>query len=152
MRLGAALAVMAASARKDVDKLALWDPVVIGSRYLAALRSLQTEWLEERPFMAHNESEEIIGFPLRSTLRSEIMALDLRSLSKWPGKQTLVFASAGVDSAPLREHLERLRVQATFEDIQASCDWDRPSQVHKALVAPELTQRVVASFEGKVTA
>jgi pimeloyl-ACP methyl ester carboxylesterase len=152
VRLGATLAAMSALKRKDVERLVLWDPVISGRMYLTELRALQAEWLNARPYMSHEESSEIIGFPLSETLEGEIAAIDLLDVSRWPGKQTAILASEGIDVAPLCQHLERIRASFAVEQVPSSCDWRRPSVVHKLLIAPDMTQKVLSAFDSRVIA
>ncbi|MFB2351088.1 hypothetical protein, partial [Priestia megaterium] len=48
MRLGASLAAEVAAQRMDVDRLALWDPIVSGRDYLRELEADHAEWVGER--------------------------------------------------------------------------------------------------------
>jgi len=147
VRLGGALAVLAAARRRDVDRIVLWDPVIRGDTHLQELSALQAEWLAGRTYMAVEDSSEIIGFPFSNQLRTEIADVDLCGVPKWPGRQTVVVTSLGVECTGLREQLERARVPSTFQQVSSSCDWTRPAAVHKALLAPEMVQQVVGAFE-----
>lgn len=85
LRLGATLALLAATDRNDVDALALWAPVVDGAGHLEELQRLHQAFLrfayvDAPPHLAGEEPDEILGFPLTPTLQSELEELDLRSI------------------------------------------------------------------------
>jgi uncharacterized protein len=80
-RLGAALAAHAVNAGLKVKSLALWDPVVSGSTYLAELTK-QEEW--ERAWSLSPGSRSamhLLGYPFSEVERRETASIDLTQLS-----------------------------------------------------------------------
>jgi uncharacterized protein len=146
LRLGATLAAQVAEDRTDIDTLLLWDPVTSGRRYLRDLRRLQRRWLHDRPgsrlFAFSPRVTEVIGFPVTSTMRAELVQLDLRAL-RTTVRRIVVAGSddqqAGRDwivepGMPLPGEIDR-------PDHPAG-DWHRPELVHTALLAPRVVERV----------
>lgn len=78
MRLGAAVAARAA-ADVDVVDLVLWDPVVRGTDYLAALDAEHAAGLRDRiyPVDGRTAPDEVLGFVLPEPVREEIATVDL---------------------------------------------------------------------------
>src|SRR4051812_24879615 len=67
LRFGATLAAHAASRRRDVERLVLWDPVSDGRAYLGEVRDLHDRWLHDRMGTAVAPDpfhREVLGFPM----------------------------------------------------------------------------------------
>ena len=105
LRLGATLAVeVAASDPQRIDRVVLWDPVIEGEEYVAALfeaaatMPIGIEHPHNLPRTPNGEYE-ICGFPLTDSQRSEIAGVDIMPhLSKLPRRWfTLV-------TKPLKSH------------------------------------------------
>src|SRR5437660_8787394 len=83
LRVGAALAALTAARRRDVERVVLWDPVVDGAAYVAALKVLQAGWLEDR--LGRNAvvsagDDELMGFPLTESGLRELTVLNMDPL------------------------------------------------------------------------
>lgn len=97
-RLGATLAALAAGRRRDVDGLALWDPIVKGDDYVRELTMLQKDWLrdglpEPRRSDPDDPITEARGFPLTDRLRSGLEKLDLQSPAEWFARRMFIVDS-----------------------------------------------------------
>ena len=78
-RLGAAMAVRAATPSLALDDLVLWEPVIDGPAYLRELETFQREWLRghddgSEPVDADG-AFEVFGFPVTAALRAEMDTL-----------------------------------------------------------------------------
>ncbi len=95
LRLGAALAALAAARRDDVAALVLWDPVVRGAEYVGELRSRHDAWMRDH-VQGHRSrgGGEALGFPLPAELVAQLGALDLDALPTAPAGRTLLVSSA----------------------------------------------------------
>ena len=95
LRLGAALAALAACERDDVDSIVLWAPLLQGRSYLRELRALQAEllryaYIRPEPGTERHAADEILGFVLPDPLREEIEAIDLLASSACPAREVLI--------------------------------------------------------------
>jgi pimeloyl-ACP methyl ester carboxylesterase len=90
LRLGAAVAALAAAQRSDVDRLVLWDPIISGREYLGELRAGHRRWLAHAYATSRcTSTEEAFGFPLHERLRGGIVDIDI-SLAAHPARRLLV--------------------------------------------------------------
>lgn len=121
LRLGATLAARVAARRDDIDRLALWDPVVTGEEYLNDL----DRTVAEVAFQNGNTPEgigpagerSVLGFPLSEKLARDIATLNLAdSLPTLPAR-TLILASQ-----PLPSHTQ-MRSQHAIEDYPSPSVW-----------------------------
>ena len=84
LRFGATLAALAASARDDIERLVLWEPVVEGASYLEDGRAQHLAWGEQyvawrrlkRDDVA-DAGDEILGYRVTDAMRRSIAAVDL---------------------------------------------------------------------------
>lgn len=84
IRLGAALAMEVAARRPDIDKLALWDPVVSGPAYLEELDIEHTAWIRERTRYRPLPPTDVpnrLCTPLPPKVEQQIGAIDIEKLS-----------------------------------------------------------------------
>lgn len=99
LRLGAVLAAeVAASDRELVDRLVLWDPVISGSDYVAALYHSAANMpigkakAPERP-AEKGGGHEICGFPLTDSQREQIERVDLIPLANRLPRRTVTMVT-----------------------------------------------------------
>lgn len=89
-------ALLAATSGVRFESLALWEPVVLGARYMDELIAVQRRYLEQNPRPAwtlETRPEELLGFPLPRSLEAAIRALDLLSLELPKAARTAIFVS-----------------------------------------------------------
>jgi pimeloyl-ACP methyl ester carboxylesterase len=148
LRLGAALAALAAAQRRDVESMVLWDPVVEGGRYFADLCLLEKEMLRFRPKRRRTERAtdglEILGFPWPHFLISEVESINLRTIAGGFAKNMLVMQS---DLARVGDCLaDQLGLCATHlerRSLEAPEIW-RPTVDGSLLVPAQVLQAVVS--------
>ena len=121
LRLGATLAARVASRRDDVDRLCLWDPVVLGDEYLVDLERTAADvafhGAQTPDSLSTNDERTILGFTLRDELAKDIARLELApSLSAAPVR-TLILATQ-----PLGSHTA-LRRHHVVEDFPSPPVW-----------------------------
>ena len=146
LRLGAALATLAAADRDDVEKLVLWDPVVRGSSYLAEL--LAAAKLPAGAQGAPQGTIGVLGFPLTQALRDELAQLDLTRIEE-PGARALeiVVSSERPEWSELHAEWARRGLPARHECIASGGNWNEVDNFGSALLPQELIQGIVARFE-----
>lgn len=151
LRLGAALAVLAAERRgARFSRLVLWEPVVVGARYLEELSVLQEAWSASHPAPpgeARSEGEDegdILGFPLPFPLRQAIGALDLSRVAKAPARKVLIVSSEhAFDCSPLHERLVSLGAEVSTIPAPAQTFWLRQEGIEDAVVPRETIGAIV---------
>jgi alpha-beta hydrolase superfamily lysophospholipase len=96
IRLGAALATLAAAARKDVAGLATLAPVVDGKSYIRELRMLRRAMDSKRNITRDVDSEvlEAAGFALSAPTQASLSAIDLQRLERRPAPRVLILDRA----------------------------------------------------------
>jgi len=84
-RLGATLAVLAASKSAAIDKLFLWDPISNGNDYVAALKATYSGLIDSHEHLPKTEAREALtcstGYDLKPDLLLEIEKLRLTELT-----------------------------------------------------------------------
>ena len=102
LRLGGALATLAAAKRNDVPALVLWEPVAKGARYVEELRQRQRRWIHEQalvhsaaPRLARND--EVMGFALSPRLTDSLDQIDLHRLHDAPAERVLLLREAAAN-------------------------------------------------------
>lgn len=152
LRLGAALALLAAARERGVARLALWDPVIVGNDYVRELLELQAAWSLAHPGLAPlaasaRGSVEILGFPLTLSLREGIEAIDLLNESSVAADRVLFMSGVPTaDSARFRELLLRLAPAAAFRQVPGGRFWLKGEGIHQALVPTAAIQSIADWF------
>lgn len=146
LRLGAALAALAALGRSDITGLVLWEPVVSGAAYLEELTAWHQDklwyFLSEVQAKQGDRPTELLGFALTDTMLSDLNALNLLSLPQPPAPLALLIESGAEESVQrLQRQLETLRVKADYQQVDGPRVWsDDPD---KALVPQQVLQAIV---------
>jgi uncharacterized protein len=150
LRLGATLAVLACRRRRDIDRLVLWDPVVIGRTYLAELVDRHNALVSERPrprgYRVSEPPTELLGTPVTPAVLSFLESLDLRRFERPPAARTCVISS---DDQHASEDLVRRLLEAGadvhFERRPGPRVWLKEDDVIRALV-PHAAIGTIASW------
>ncbi len=150
LRLGATFAAIAASRRKDVDRLVLWDPVVDGGAYISDLAGLHRRWLTDRmgPKAAQGSSgRELIGLPLTDDIASQLAAATLQPLPKVTARRVALFVSeANARYETLRRSLVEAGVEPGVELVPGAGEWDNGELVHQILLPHAMVRAIAASL------
>jgi alpha/beta superfamily hydrolase len=96
LRLGAAVAALAAGGLGEVAALVLWEPATDGSSHLAELRAAHTAWLHDHAPGASLVPDEVLGFTLSAPFATELNELRLERLARVPARRVLLAASGEV--------------------------------------------------------
>ncbi|WP_428268362.1 serine aminopeptidase domain-containing protein [Haliangium sp.] len=156
LRLGASLALTAACKRRDLDRVALWDPVVRGADYVAELRRVHEDYLRNEfgrrvldpARITPATGDEIMGFPLPPSLREAMAHIDLCALERGKLKRVLLLTSARKpDYAALAAHLTDIGVDLTHENIPVGINWNSDEAMNNASLVPtEAIEAIVAAM------
>lgn len=144
LRLGAAVAVLAASSRKDVDEVVLWDPIVDGASHIGELLAPGTQALRHT---ASRDVVSIFGFPLTLQMRAEIAATDLRRVEA-PHKsgRFLVASEERSDYDELRAPTSR----CAYSLVPSAGDWNGVDDYGGALIPVAQIRSIVAHLSREV--
>ena len=117
LRLGAALATLAAQRRSDVTTLIAVAPVVSGRRYSRELRALQMSGQPHQPppdAPAEADLQIVAGFPVAGTTRADLMKVDLSRLDPLSVRAALLLQRDDLPLDPaLGLHFQSLGIQVT---------------------------------------
>lgn len=120
VRLGADLALEAASRRDDVESLALWDPVIWGRSYLRELRRDHRRMLRIAhvvPGPPDATATERLGFHLAGPLVEDLRRLESDATRPPRVARILLLETRPADAAPLGAAL-----RAAGCDVDSRCD------------------------------
>jgi pimeloyl-ACP methyl ester carboxylesterase len=149
LRMGAALAALVAGQRRDVERIVLWDPIVDGGAYLAGLKELQGQWLEDRfgkgTGMA-GAADELMGFPLPELAERQLAAVKILPLPALRARTgvSLFVSEERPDYLTLRDELAATQLLSTYALVPGAGEWDRPDQAHQILL-PHAMVRAIAT-------
>jgi pimeloyl-ACP methyl ester carboxylesterase len=148
-RLGATLATLVGTPRSDIEHIVLWEPIVNGKEYMEELLALHQQWLQDaitKPKPTdRNDGNEILGFPLTSTLRRELEAIDLLTLQHRPALQLYIIESTTtMQTSRLRDHLTTLDFSVDYQYIPGPKIWIKEASMDQALVPGQILQAIVS--------
>jgi pimeloyl-ACP methyl ester carboxylesterase len=154
LRFGATLALKAATTRRDLDRVTLWDPVVRGAAYINDLRRINEVYLRSEfgerfdpARLSPATGEEVMGFPLPPAVRSAMQALDLAALEPGQVKRAaLVTSTLAGDYEELARHLGERGVAVHREHIPVGINWNSDAAMNTSLVPTEAIEAIVASL------
>jgi len=151
LRMGAALAALAATQRRDVERIVLWDPVVDGETYLAAVRDLQGQWFDDRFGKAGgiaDASGELMGFPLDESSERQLAAVKILPLPPLRARTgvSLFVSEERADYSALREELAASQLLSTYALVGGAGEWDRPDQAHQILLPHAMVRAIAAAM------
>jgi pimeloyl-ACP methyl ester carboxylesterase len=147
LKLGAALAAQTAIGRSDIAGLVLWEPVIDGASYLAALREAHEHKLwylaaKGEPPPEAPDGMEVLGFHMADPMIHEVKTLDLLKLSGKPAAKVYITEREPVQAVQqLRSHLESLGSQVEYQLIEGPSVWT--DNTDKGLVPHQVLQGMV---------
>ncbi|NWG15761.1 MAG: alpha/beta fold hydrolase [Chloroflexi bacterium] len=151
LRLGAALALMAARGRPDVAAVALWEPVVSGREYLNELMAWHQEKL--RYFLSNivmdsgQKPTELLGFAITDRMFESLTSLNLLGEGqKLSNPVYIVEAEPDTLVNQLRQQLANRSTEVTYQNADGPRVWtDDPD---KALVPNQVLEAIVNWVSG----
>ncbi len=126
LRLGAALALLAAAEQPDVKSLVLWDPVWRGGEFVRELTTAQHEKLQEltNRELVDGRQQGFLGFDLSKTLLAEVEQLDLSGPDCLPACPVLMLSSARRKQSDSRDSTDQSGcAEMTLCRIDEDANW-----------------------------
>jgi alpha-beta hydrolase superfamily lysophospholipase len=93
LRLGASLAVLAASQGLEVQDLALWEPAIDGSSHVRDLRGIEKTKHANLAYPPGTGPGELLDYPFPEEFRAGLERIDLRTAPRCNSDRILLFAS-----------------------------------------------------------
>jgi pimeloyl-ACP methyl ester carboxylesterase len=149
LRLGGTLAMLAAPEQHNLESMILWDPVVSGKNYLAALLRLQKETLRFRHKPNHSWSwkskrvTEVLGFALPSLLCAELERIHLLPIARKPANNVLLMQTDQKAADGLVSHLRQTEAHVECQCLEAPQSW-LPTEDGSLLVPGQVLQSLVS--------
>ncbi|MEC5161201.1 MULTISPECIES: serine aminopeptidase domain-containing protein [unclassified Janthinobacterium] len=161
LRLGASIAALASqSGARAVEQILLWDPVVDGTAYLAALLdahvaacrdSFGARWAIDARLrdMALGEAQtEALGFALPALLRRQLERLSARGLAQTRADRISLLAAPGSAAlADLQQRLGALGNTPALRSLQTHTNWLANETMGASIAPGEIVTSVVALLE-----
>jgi uncharacterized protein len=146
LRLGASLAARVQATRTDVSNVVLWDPIVIGTSYLAELIATTEEHDPARRALGSNaEVVGINGFAWTRSLRQGLNEVTAEAFPVNPNTRVAVLVSAErEDYTKLAERYAQMNARYTFRCIPSPGDWAYIDAYGSALLPQDIIQGIVA--------
>jgi pimeloyl-ACP methyl ester carboxylesterase len=142
LRLGAALAALAAAPRSDVEAVVMWDPVVNGRSYLE--EQLPAAALA-RAGAGADETIGVMGFPVTPVMRGELERLNLLEIPAPAGsKRRVVVSHEREEYAVAGKHRPAGIGSVSFELSPAEGSWNEVDDYGGVLIPQRLIQGIVA--------
>ena len=151
LRLGAAVAALAAEGRDDVDQVALWDPAVTGADYLAEITEERTDSVgNSRHTRREDGTVGVLGFPVTQTLRQELEVMDLRRVGAPAGSGRFVLAAHEREEYAALGNLQVPGVRVKYEVVPSEGNWNEVDDYGGALIPVFLIQAIVAHLSQEI--
>jgi exosortase A-associated hydrolase 2 len=150
LRLGGTLALLAAARRRDVEALALWEPILDGPAYVAELTDLGRTWRRQKRIetgrAADDEAADILGFPLANSLRQSLSDLSLE-LRRRPARRVLLLLESEPppSASRLLESLRGFGARPEERRVTQAQIWRHDDGADRALI-PQSTLKCVVSW------
>ena len=154
LRFGGTLACLVASRRQDVERAALWDPVVRGENYLQELLTYAElpAIAQGRPGAWPSGTVGVGGFPLTDALRAEIAAIDLGRLAQRPaGRLDFIASAERAEDISCHETWQSAGMSVRYRCIPSEGNWAEGDEFGSALIPQEIIQGVVQSITEEVS-
>ena len=152
LRLGAALAALAALESGSVDRLMLWEPVIDGRQYLAEQLALHRAWVEEERRegrSAPSREDDLLGARLTARLRRELEGLNLLALAGAPAPRVCVLSQQpSRERENLAAFLREKGARVDAQQVAGPTVWSKTPSMEEASVPNAALQAIVAWLAG----
>ena len=151
LRMGAALATLAAQRGLPIDHLVLWDPVVKGADYLSQLSAMHQQmldlWVCPMTTEDSNDGKELLGFYYQRSLLDEITEIDLLSERPECGDLTVIDCAEAPGSSALVNSSGSASRMITVDDVS---DWGQLAEIETAWLQSQAPTRVIETLKSPI--
>lgn len=145
LRLGAAVATLAAAGRDDVAQVVLWDPVVLGADYLAEITAERTDSVgNSRLTLRDDGTVGALGFPITAAMRQDLERLDLSQVGGPAGSGRFVVVSHERQEYSRIGAVRPDGVRVKYQLVPSEGSWNEVDDYGGALIPVFLIQAIVA--------
>ena len=137
MRLGAALAALTSARDGKIDRLVLWESVVVGGDYLNELVTMSKA--KPTPADALRDGFDFYGFPVMAQLQLGLRAISLIETPPVACRTLLIESTQRPASVALEAMVNGMRC----ETLPGLGDWDRALKDDQIIVPPAHVQRII---------
>ena len=147
VRLGASLCALAAQApRAQLQQIVMWEPVILGSAYLASLSGNPHGHAGDRAAPA-SDTIESMGFTLPDRFKNELRSLNLATLDAPKAARTTVILGAENDSTRQWRTSSAMSAVATDWTVSmAAAEWNSDKAMNMAAIPMELLRLIQAKL------
>lgn len=154
LRLGGTLALLSARARRDVEALVLWEPVMDGRRHLQELTASNAKWEADRGLPPEKAAEDavvgILGFPMGRALRDSLDGLEW-TVDRRPARRALLLREAPDPAdATLAEQLKKHGASLQARATPVERFWEDTDNGARMFVPTSSLQTVTSWLSGEV--
>ncbi len=149
LRIGATLALIAASRIPAITDLVLWDPVTDGANYLQEINEAHQHWLKDLlpqpPRSALTKTgDEVLGFPMSESLAGKVASLRLTAISQIHANRILLLESISKeDFERLNDHLTGLGKPVSRKRLENATIWKKGSHLNSVLMPNEALNTII---------
>jgi pimeloyl-ACP methyl ester carboxylesterase len=146
VRFGATLAALSSVDDLDVNKLILWDPVIVGQNYIEELRIINDK---NRIYFNKTGSdenfEELVGFSFPARLRKKIKKINLMLIPKLNSPKIVLITSENKDEySQLRNQFESHDSYFEHHIVSDAHEWGNPDNFEKNVLVNETLSKIKA--------
>ena len=144
VRFGATLAALASSNGLHVNELVLWDPVVIGQKYIEELRAINNNLGGFFNKIGENDMfEELLGYPFPVSLHKGIKQINLLSLKQYSTRRIiLITAENRKEYWELRNQFEANGNYFEHHVVSDTHEWGKPENFTKTILVNETLHKI----------
>jgi len=145
VRLGATLLANAKLENFPSKKIALWDPILDGKKYLETLVNLQMDLVEDnnrfklsRKSYLDEHDMELIGYPISAEAKAQLANLSLQNIALEDRKSTLIHSHHESAYQSFVKNHNGIELRS----LSLPCNWDTLQHLDSQVQAPELASLV----------
>lgn len=145
LRLGAAIAAMAAADRSDVDQVVMWDPAVRGEDYINEILAARTDSFgHSRTSTGDGGIVGTMGFPVTPALRTELNNVNVLGVGAPQGQtgRLVIVSHERMEYAELGQH-QINGMKLGYQVVPSDGNWNEVDDYGGALIPVLIIQGIV---------